>query len=137
MLTDTHPKVQSAGQTALQQVSNCVLKSVIACYILRFVCVMLWLFQVGSVIKNPEIASLVPTLLMGLSDPNDHTKYSLDILLQVCGLYILVFTSQQCSFYFWICPYLCNSYMICCRQLSSIQLMPLRLLYWCQLCTED
>ncbi|RXH82519.1 hypothetical protein DVH24_036860 [Malus domestica] len=56
VLTDTHPKVQSAGQTALQ--------------------------QVGSVIKNPEIASLVPTLLLGLSDPNDHTKYSLDVLLQ-------------------------------------------------------
>ncbi|KAJ0080466.1 hypothetical protein Patl1_23083 [Pistacia atlantica] len=55
VLTDTHPKVQSAGQTALQ--------------------------QVGSVIKNPEIASLVPTLLMGLTDPNDHTRYSLDILL--------------------------------------------------------
>ncbi|KAE8731771.1 ILITYHIA isoform 3 [Hibiscus syriacus] len=56
VLTDTHPKVQLAGQTALQ--------------------------QVGSVIKNPEIASLVPTLLMGLTDPNDYTKYSLDILLQ-------------------------------------------------------
>ncbi|KAH1083318.1 hypothetical protein J1N35_023079 [Gossypium stocksii] len=56
VLTDTHPKVQSAGQTALQ--------------------------QVGSVIKNPEISSLVPTLLMGLTDPNDYTKYSLDILLQ-------------------------------------------------------
>ncbi|KAG8380391.1 hypothetical protein BUALT_Bualt06G0010500 [Buddleja alternifolia] len=55
VLTDTHPKVQSAGQTALQ--------------------------QVGSVIKNPEISALVPTLLMGLSDPNDYTKYSLDILL--------------------------------------------------------
>ncbi|CAN1233879.1 Protein ILITYHIA [Linum perenne] len=56
VLTDTHPKVQSAGQTALQ--------------------------QVGSVIKNPEISSLVPTLLMALMDPNDYTKYSLDILLQ-------------------------------------------------------
>ncbi|KAK7258608.1 hypothetical protein RIF29_24189 [Crotalaria pallida] len=56
VLTDTHPKVQSAGQTALQ--------------------------QVGSVIKNPEISALVPTLLKGLSDPNEHTKYSLDILLQ-------------------------------------------------------
>ncbi|KAH6803964.1 ILITYHIA protein [Perilla frutescens var. frutescens] len=55
VLTDTHPKVQSAGQTALQ--------------------------QVGAVIKNPEIAALVPTLLMGLTDPNDYTKYSLDILL--------------------------------------------------------
>lgn len=56
VLTDTHPKVQSAGQTALQ--------------------------QVGSVIKNPEISALVPTLLMGLTDPNDHTRFSLDILLQ-------------------------------------------------------
>ncbi|KAL6545243.1 eIF-2-alpha kinase activator GCN1 [Orobanche gracilis] len=56
VLTDTHPKVQSSGQTALQ--------------------------QVGSVIKNPEISALVPTLLMGLTDPNDYTKYSLDILLQ-------------------------------------------------------
>lgn len=34
-------------------------------------------------IKNPEISSLVPTLLMGLTDPNEYTKYSLDILLQV------------------------------------------------------
>lgn len=34
-------------------------------------------------IKNPEISALVPTLLKGLSDPNEHTKYSLDILLQV------------------------------------------------------
>ncbi|XP_059665692.1 protein ILITYHIA isoform X2 [Cornus florida] len=56
VLTDTHPKVQSAGQTALT--------------------------EVGNVIKNPEISSLVPTLLMGLTDPNDYTKYSLDILLQ-------------------------------------------------------
>ncbi|XP_063940401.1 protein ILITYHIA isoform X2 [Daucus carota subsp. sativus] len=56
VLTDTHPKVQSAAQTALQ--------------------------QVGSVIKNPEISALVPTLLLGLTDPNEHTRYSLDILLQ-------------------------------------------------------
>lgn len=56
VLTDTHPKVQYAGKTALQ--------------------------QVGSVIKNPEISSLVPTLLRGLTDPNDHTRVALDILLQ-------------------------------------------------------
>ncbi|XP_008796399.2 protein ILITYHIA [Phoenix dactylifera] len=56
VLTDTHPKVQAAGQTALQ--------------------------QVGSVIKNPEISSIVPTLLMGLTDPHEYTKHSLDILLQ-------------------------------------------------------
>ena len=41
------------------------------------------LFQVGSVIKNPEINALVPILLSALTDPNDHTKHSLDILLQV------------------------------------------------------
>ncbi|KAG6741630.1 hypothetical protein POTOM_054905 [Populus tomentosa] len=40
------------------------------------------LTEVGSVIKNPKISSLVPTLLMGLIDPNEYTKYSLDILLQ-------------------------------------------------------
>ncbi|KAF9610038.1 hypothetical protein IFM89_019766, partial [Coptis chinensis] len=56
VLTDTHPKVQSAGQMALQ--------------------------QVGSVIKNPEISALVPTLLTALTDPNEYTKHSLDILLQ-------------------------------------------------------
>ncbi|KAG0496604.1 hypothetical protein HPP92_001295 [Vanilla planifolia] len=56
VLTDSHPKVQSAGQDALQ--------------------------QVGSVIKNPEISALVPTLLLGLSDPNQYTKHSLDVLLQ-------------------------------------------------------
>ncbi|KAF3790933.1 eIF-2-alpha kinase activator [Nymphaea thermarum] len=56
VLTDTHPKVQSAGQMALQ--------------------------QVGSVIRNPEISSLVPTLLLGLTDPNEYTRHSLDVLLQ-------------------------------------------------------
>lgn len=34
-------------------------------------------------IKNPEISALVPTLLLGLTDPNEHTRYSLDVLLQV------------------------------------------------------
>jgi hypothetical protein len=40
-------------------------------------------FQVGGVIKNPEISALVPILLSALTDPNNHTKHSLDILLQV------------------------------------------------------
>ena len=40
-------------------------------------------FQVGSVIRNPEIAALVPTLLISIADPNEHTKTSLDLLLQV------------------------------------------------------
>jgi len=66
VLTDTHPKVQSAGQRALQQVE--------------------------SVIKNPEISVLVPILLSAVIDPNDHTKHSLDILLQ--GV-MYVFTSND------------------------------------------
>jgi hypothetical protein len=40
-----------------------------------------YFFQVGSIIKNPEILALVPFLL--LTDPNGHTKHSLGILLQV------------------------------------------------------
>eukprot|EP00245_Coleochaete_scutata_P006610 TRINITY_DN2110_c0_g4_i1.p1 TRINITY_DN2110_c0_g4~~TRINITY_DN2110_c0_g4_i1.p1 ORF type:complete len:1158 (-),score=253.89 TRINITY_DN2110_c0_g4_i1:298-3738(-) len=56
VLTDTHPKVQDAAQLALQ--------------------------QVGSVIRNPEIAALVPRLLVAIADPNEHTKSSLDELLQ-------------------------------------------------------
>ncbi|CAI9297109.1 unnamed protein product [Lactuca saligna] len=40
-------------------------------------------YNVGSVIKNPRISSHVPTLLLGLTDPNIRTKYSPNILLQV------------------------------------------------------
>ena len=59
VLTDTHPKVQAAAQRALQ--------------------------EVGSVIKNPEIAALVPTILVAVADPNEHTKTALEVLLQVRG----------------------------------------------------
>lgn len=57
VLTDTHPKVQAAAQSALQ--------------------------EVGSVIKNPEIAALVPTILVAVADPNEHTRTALEVLLQV------------------------------------------------------
>ncbi|GJP65751.1 hypothetical protein CLOP_g22614, partial [Closterium sp. NIES-67] len=56
VLTDTHPKVQAAAHTSLQ--------------------------QVGSVIRNPEIAALVPALLDGIANPNKHAKACLDLLLQ-------------------------------------------------------
>ncbi|CAI5932122.1 unnamed protein product, partial [Closterium sp. NIES-64] len=56
VLTDTHPKVQAAAHTSLQ--------------------------QVGSVIRNPEIAALVPSLLDGIANPNKHTRACLDLLLQ-------------------------------------------------------
>lgn len=48
-------------------------------------------------IKNPEIAALVPTLMMGLTDPNEYTKYSLDILLQVNTSTVYVFYGQMYS----------------------------------------
>lgn len=61
-------------------------------------------------IKNPEISALVPTLLMGLTDPNDYTKHSLDILLQVristscwqfsCIYCLLYFQQKKLYMYF-------------------------------------
>jgi hypothetical protein len=36
---------------------------------------------VGSVIRNPEVAVLVPKLLAAIADPNLHTKGTLDTLL--------------------------------------------------------
>lgn len=51
---DTHPRVQSSGRDALQ--------------------------DVGSVIRNPEIQELVPTLLAALSDPAEKTADALTAL---------------------------------------------------------
>lgn len=38
--------------------------------------------QIGSVIRNPEVSSLVPSLLAAIADPNANTRAALDILLQ-------------------------------------------------------
>ena len=40
---------------------------------------MIW--QVGSVIRNPEVLALVPTLLAAIGDPNTAGKAALDTLL--------------------------------------------------------
>ena len=37
--------------------------------------------QVGSVIRNPEVAALVPALLAAISEPNKNTRATLDTLL--------------------------------------------------------
>jgi hypothetical protein len=37
--------------------------------------------QVGSVIRNPEVQTLVPTLLAAISNPNTATRTALDVLL--------------------------------------------------------
>ena len=54
-LADPHPKVSSAAKDAMD--------------------------EVGAVIKNPEVANLVPTLMSALSDPNKYNKKALDKLL--------------------------------------------------------
>eukprot|EP00889_Picochlorum_renovo_P003930 jgi/Picre1/30960/NNA_006319.t1 len=54
-LADPHPKVSSAAKDAMD--------------------------EVGSVIKNPEIAKLVPVLMSALADPNKYNKKALDTLL--------------------------------------------------------
>lgn len=55
-LTDTHPKVAASARTAL--------------------------LGVGSVIRNPEIAALVPCIMEAIIDPNDKTNICLDTLLE-------------------------------------------------------
>jgi hypothetical protein len=55
-LTDTHPKVAAAARSAL--------------------------LEVGSVIKNPEIAALVSCIMDAIIDPNDKTNGCLDTLLE-------------------------------------------------------
>ncbi|CAM9376956.1 unnamed protein product, partial [Choristocarpus tenellus] len=52
---DTHPKVRDSGRKALE--------------------------DIGSVIRNPEVASLSMILMSALSDPSKHTKEALEALL--------------------------------------------------------
>ncbi|KAJ0409318.1 hypothetical protein ATCC90586_000555 [Pythium insidiosum] len=53
-LTDSHPKVREASKAALR--------------------------DIGSVVRNPEIASIAPALLNALEDPNRHTNDALQQL---------------------------------------------------------
>uniref|UniRef100_A0A8B9GL29 GCN1 activator of EIF2AK4 n=1 Tax=Astyanax mexicanus TaxID=7994 RepID=A0A8B9GL29_ASTMX len=56
VLTDSHVKVQKAGQQALR--------------------------QIGSVIRNPEIQAITPILLDALTDPSHRTQHCLQTLLE-------------------------------------------------------
>lgn len=53
--SDTHPKVKSSAQEALNEIS--------------------------TVVKNPEISSISPVLLKALTDPADHTIRALEALI--------------------------------------------------------
>jgi hypothetical protein len=55
VLADPHPKVTAAARTALH--------------------------EVGSVIRNPEVARLVPALLAAVADPTRSNKACLETLL--------------------------------------------------------
>ncbi|KAL4444093.1 hypothetical protein ABPG75_011830 [Micractinium tetrahymenae] len=55
VLADPHPKVASAARTALN--------------------------EVGSVIRNPEVAKLIPVLLAAIAEPTANNKTCLDTLL--------------------------------------------------------
>lgn len=63
VLNDSHKEVRLAANKSLQ----------------RF----------GEVIKNPEIKSLVPTLLKALSDPTKNTELALDSLIKTAFLHYL------------------------------------------------
>ena len=62
-LADSHSKVQSAGTQALR--------------------------HIGSVIKNPEIQSLVPVLLEALSDPSNKANVCLQALLDTEFVHVI------------------------------------------------
>jgi len=63
ILADSHPKVVTAGKQALQ--------------------------HIGSVIKNPEIQTLVPLLMKALVEPNKYTSDALNGLLQTSFVHVV------------------------------------------------
>jgi len=63
VLTDTHLKVQAAGRDALESIS--------------------------SVINNPEIKRIVPTVILALSDPVKHIDLGLAALLETHFVHVI------------------------------------------------
>lgn len=77
--------------------NTCCIRLEIGTFLRHFQFVGSIMYQVGSVIRNPEIAALVPTLLISIADPNEHTKTSLDLLLQVCLMQFYKDFSSDCN----------------------------------------
>lgn len=63
VITDSHPKVQRSAAQALK--------------------------QIGSVIKNPEIQAIVPTLLEALQDPANKTNCCLTTMLNMKFVHVI------------------------------------------------
>lgn len=63
VITDSHPKVQRSAAHALK--------------------------QIGSVIKNPEIQAVVPTLLEALQDPANKTNQCLNTMLTMKFVHVI------------------------------------------------
>ncbi|ORY78643.1 armadillo-type protein [Protomyces lactucae-debilis] len=63
VLSDSHAQVRNSGNDSLQ--------------------------GFGQVIQNPEVQSLVPTLLKALSDPNSKTESALDAILKTSFLHYI------------------------------------------------
>jgi len=91
-LSDPHPKVQQAARQALKEArprrarpgargsAACRLWACILCIeVTRRLA--RGPAQVGSVIQNPEVQRLSPTLLAAIADPNKHAKTALEVLL--------------------------------------------------------
>lgn len=72
VLADPHPKVGAAAKQALD--------------------------EVGSVIRNPEVGRLVPTLLSAVADPNKNNKVALDTLLST----VFINTVDAASLVRWV-----------------------------------
>lgn len=63
VLSDAHTKVQTAGRASLQ--------------------------KIGSVIKNPEIQNIVPSILAALDDPHAHSEKCLRLLLETAFIHVI------------------------------------------------
>lgn len=63
VMTDSHAKVQQAGRDALHQIT--------------------------TVIKNPEVLAIAPTIMAALSDPANKTSACLEALLQTAFVHVI------------------------------------------------
>lgn len=61
----------------------------------------------GSVIRNPEVSTLVPCLLAAISDPNAATRIALDVLLETVFVNTIDAASLVRGFVGWLTETIC------------------------------